>query len=172
MRIKNVHREIAKLLWEGDLTVTEIALQKGVSDRAIYRWKNDPDFDALFKGIEDNFKTSAKREAMRWARRSVKTLVKLQDIAINKDERTGAVVSEEFKFGSDVARKAACDLLEMAEVKVDRIEGKGFEHNEIFNLLGAITNGDVVDRADALKRRANGTSENRLAPLGDRTSQN
>jgi hypothetical protein len=125
MKIGTIHREVAKLLWEGDLTIEQIALKYNRSDRAIYRWKNDPDFNAVLTEIEENHKTQAKRESIRWARRSVKTLIKLQDYAAIKNEK-GDIVGEEFKFGADVARKAACDLLEMAEVKIDKIQGEGF----------------------------------------------
>jgi len=138
MKIKTIHREVAKLLWEGDLTIAEIASSKGICDRIIYRWKNDSDFDAVLTEIEENHKTAAKREAIRWARRSVKTLLKLQDFATSKDQQ-GKIVSEVFKFGADVARKAAVDLLEMAEVKVNKEEGVGFGNNPIFIIQ---TNGD------------------------------
>lgn len=125
MKIIDIHREVAKLIWDGDLTLLQIAGQKRITERTISNWKLKPEFDQLLKNLEDEHRSLAKREAIRWARRSVKTLVKLQDIAITKDA-SGQVVSEEFKFGADVARKAACDLLEMAEVKVQKVEGEGF----------------------------------------------
>lgn len=144
MKIKNVHREIAKLLWEGDLTIEEIATLKKVSDRAIYRWKNDPDFDALFKITEEGYKTAAKREAIRRGKRSVQTLLKLQDFATEKDQG-GNVIREEFKFGADVARKAAVDLLEIAEVKIKLEEGHGASNTPIFIIQ---TNGNQSKATD------------------------
>jgi transposase len=173
MQITALHREVAKLIWEGNLELAEIASQKEITERTIYNWKNKLEFDQLLKDLEEEHRSLAKREAIRWARRSVKTLVKLQDIAITKNKETGEVVSEEFKFGADVARKAACDLLEMAEVKVEKNQGEDFEKLKDLNLfLGDVHNGDIINRAENIKRRANGATQERFASLGDRFSQN
>jgi|GEM_PF-3441138 len=172
MQITETHRKVAKLIWEGNLELAEIAALQEITERTIYNWKNKPEFDQLLKDLEEEHRSLARREAIRWARRSVKTLVKLQDIAITKNQ-SGETISEEFKFGADVARKAACDLLEMAEVKVEKRQGEDFEKFKDFNLfLGDIHNGDIINRAENIKRRANGTTQERFAPIGDRSIQN
>lgn len=123
MKIESIHIEVAKLIWEGDLTLLQIATQKGITERTISNWKNQPNFAKILQDMEDEHKNAAKRESIRWARRSVKTLVKLQDIAASWTDEHGKVWPEEFKFGADVARKAAVDLLEMAGVKPVEVEG-------------------------------------------------
>lgn len=167
MQITETHREVAKLIWDGDLEIAEIAGLKGITERTVYNWKNKPEFDRLLTDLEEEHRSLAKREAVRWARRSVKTLVKLQDIAVTKNQN-GEIISEEFKFGADTARKAAVDLLEMAEVKVDKKQGEDFEKFKDLNLyLGDIHNGDIISRAEDIKRRANGKTEKRFASTGD-----
>jgi transposase len=176
MQITETHREVAKLIWEGNLELAEIATLQKITERTIYNWKNKPEFDQLLKDLEDEHKSLAKREAIRWARRSVQTLIKLQDIKKIKDKITGETLSEEFKFGADVARKAACDLLEMAEVKVQKgetnVQTNIINVKELDDLTGDVHNGDIITRAEDIRRRANGAIEKRFAPIGDRFSEN
>lgn len=61
------------------------------------------------------------------------------------------------------------------EVEPIKIKGEGFEHSETFNFyefLGAVNNGDIIRRAEDIKRRANGRSQERFTPLGDRAIEN
>jgi len=123
MSLSEKEIELCKLKYKDDLNDEEIGVQIGIVGRTVRRWLKREEIQAEVKHLEDQDKESAKRESIRWARRSVKTLVKLQDIAIVRNE-AGEVISEEFKFGADVARKAAVDLLEMAGVKVNVEEGE------------------------------------------------
>jgi hypothetical protein len=125
MEITQLHRDIAKLIWEADLTLAQIAAEKKLTERGIYNWRQKPEFEQILKDLEDEHKTAAKREAIKSAKQSVRTLVKLQDIAAAYTDKDGKDHPEEFKFGADVARKAAVDLLEMADVKISAEEGGG-----------------------------------------------
>lgn len=63
------------------------------------------------------------------------------------------------------------------EVEPIKIKGEGFESSNITNVinvkelddfLGGVHNGDVINRAEDIKRRANGAGQERFASTGDR----
>ena len=116
MEINEKHRTIAKLLWNGDLTIEEIGKQEKVSPTTIYKWKLKPEFQKLLFDIDDEHRQKAKRQAVKWAERSMKTLVKLQEF----NEATG-----EFPHDPETARKAAVNVLESAEVTPKEEDSKG-----------------------------------------------
>lgn len=154
MSLSAKQREFCKLKYKDDLTDDEIAIKVGIGARSVYYWLSNSEIQAEIKRLEDQDRESAKRESIRWARRSVKTLVKLQDIAIIKDKETGIVISEEFKFGADVARKAAVDLLEMAEVKVQKVEGEGIANNgPIFIIQSNGNHRETKDKPQDVSKR-------------------
>jgi AcrR family transcriptional regulator len=64
----------ARLLADPDtrLTVKEIAKQSGVSDRTIYRWKEDREFIALVNDLADRYMDSFLSEVYRQLQKGVK----------------------------------------------------------------------------------------------------
>jgi uncharacterized protein YjcR len=126
MRILEKHRKIAKLLWNGDLTVEKIAEQFKVSDDTIYYWQRQPEFQKLLFDIDDEHRQKAKRQAVKWAERSMKTLVKLQEYTEPKfDEAGKEIVAGGFPHDPETARKAAVNVLESAEVTPKDEDSKG-----------------------------------------------
>jgi len=78
-------RKAAKLIAKGEFTVEEIAWECGVSDRTIYKWKKEPEFDAYVKELEEAIKAEAKRYLFRHALAAAQRLVELSQSATPKD---------------------------------------------------------------------------------------
>jgi len=118
MNITDKHRQVANLLWQGELTVEKIAEQFQIAPATIYNWKNKPEFQAILTEIDETYRLNARRKAIRLSNKAIDTLEKLLD-----ENREKAV---------DTARKSAVDLLTTAEVKTEEGETKGSIDLHIF----------------------------------------
>jgi len=111
MRINMKHREVAKDIWDGNLSQKEIARKYNVSERTIRRWQSDPGFKAVLNGIDESYQKATRMVVIRYAQRAVKALVKLTETVMVKTE-TGE--AQRFKYRPETVRKAACDILVLA----------------------------------------------------------
>ncbi len=111
MRINLRHREVAKDIWDGNLSQQEIARKYNVSERTIRRWQSHPDFKAFLTGIDESYQKATRMVVIRHAQRAVKALVKLTETVTVKTE-TGE--EQRFKYRPETVRKAACDILVLA----------------------------------------------------------
>lgn len=116
------------MLFENDKTIEEIANELNVSDRAIYKWKNDP----LFKQAQQEYAISvldtalpdSVRELMKLIRNSKSDMVKLQ--AIQTVLKHANLLSDNSTPELDKARirKANADA-RVAEARAKAMENSG-----------------------------------------------
>jgi len=111
MKINIKHREVAKDIWDGNLSQQEIAGKYNVSERTIRRWQSDPDFKAFLTGMDESHQKATKMVVIRYAQRAARALVELTEIVMVKTE-TGE--AQRFKYRPETVRKAACDILVLA----------------------------------------------------------
>jgi len=159
------HIELANDLSLGKDSMETIAKRHGICRQTIYDWMGHEDFKSLLDQIEKKHKTMALLIAGRWAAEAVKRLI------VNITAKEG---------DPEIARKSAMDLLKIAGLNVDKIRGEGFESinttniinvKELDDFLGGVHNGDVINRAENIKRRANGAGQERFASTGDRATE-
>lgn len=116
------------MLFENDKTIEEIANELNVSDRAIYKWKNDP----LFKQAQQEYAISvldtalpdSVRELIKLIRNSKSDMVKLQ--AIQTVLKHANLLSDNSTPELDKARirKANADA-RVAEARAKAMENSG-----------------------------------------------
>jgi len=162
MELTKKHLEVANKLSLGQKSMETIAKEHGICRATIYNWMEDEDFSAFMDQLEKKHKRMALFIAGRWATEAVKRLV------VNVTDENG---------DPEVARKSAMDLLDIAGLRIQKIKGEGFEsinETNIINVknlddfLGGVHNGDIINRAEDIKRRANGASQEGFASTGDR----
>jgi len=151
MILKKKHHDVINDLSLGKLSMDKIAEKHGICRTTIYWWMKDEDFKAQMQLIEEKHKRMALFIAGRWATEAVKRLI------VNTTDEKG---------DPEVGRKSAMDLLKIAGLNIDKIKGEGFESTSTTNIinvkelddfLGGVHNGDVINRAENIKRRANRT---------------
>lgn len=131
------------MLFENDKTIEEIANELNVSDRAIYKWKNDP----LFKQAQQEYAISvldtalpdSVRELMKLINgKKVPAMVKLQ--AIQTVFKRAGLFSDNGTPELDKARirKANADA-DLTEAKVRVLQGSNNgQENKVIELIGEL----------------------------------
>ena len=131
------------MLFENDKTIKEIAKELKVSDRAIYKWKNDP----LFKQAQQEYAISvldtalpdSVRELMKLINgKKVPAMVKLQ--AIQTVFKRAGLFSDNGTPELDKARirKANADA-DLTEAKVRALQGSNNgQENKVIELIGEL----------------------------------
>jgi len=117
MRITEKHREVAKLLWDGELTIEKIAEQSKLAPSTIYEWKKKPEFQNILTEIDETYRLNARRKAIRLSDEAIKTL---KELLAERGEKT-----------VDTARKSAVNLLEAGGVKSTEASESGSGKNII-----------------------------------------
>lgn len=176
MKTTKRHREIANDIWEGELSQEQIAEKHNTPARTIRDWMQRPEFQALLDEKDEEHRKAAKREATKFAKRATKVLVKLTETQkIKVDENTE---NERFIYSDETVRKAAGDILEMAEAKpqkVDRGDIEKHKSHDIDTNIENLTIQFIHDYArssdEELAKRADRIGE-RLAKIRSRFSQN
>lgn len=137
------------MLFENDKTIEEIANELNVSDRAIYKWKNDP----LFKQAQQEYAISvldtalpdSVRELMKLINgKKVPAMVKLQ--AIQTVFKRAGLFSDNGTPELDKARirKANADA-DLTEAKVKALQGgNNGQEDKVAELMGEL--------ADAIRK--------------------
>lgn len=88
-------RDVARALFEGQLTEPEILERYKVSLRILQRWLGNPEFQQEFERLKDNLRREANFAMVRYTPAAVVRLVEL----LGSDK-------------ADVARRAALDLMD------------------------------------------------------------
>lgn len=127
-KLTKKRQKAVMMLFENDKTIEEIANELNVSDRAIYKWKNDP----LFKQAQQEYAISvldtalpdSVRELMKLIRNSKSDMVKLQ--AIQTVLKHANLLSDNSTPELDKARirKANADA-RVAEARAKAMENSG-----------------------------------------------
>lgn len=127
-KLTKKRQKAVMMLFENDKTIEEIANELNVSDRAIYKWKNDP----LFKQAQQEYAISvldtalpdSVRELMKLIRNSKSDMVKLQ--AIQTVLKHANLLSDNSTPELDKAkiRKANADA-RVAEARAKAMEDNG-----------------------------------------------
>ena len=119
MKITDRHIKFAKLTLEAKLKAPEIAAQCGISERQGRNWKKDPEIEQLIGAFADEAIRDAKRLLTRHAKRAAQVLVKLLE---TRQIQEGEVIRQEFVYEPEVVRKAARDILRLANISVESKE--------------------------------------------------
>lgn len=131
------------MLFENDKTIKEIAKELKVSDRAIYKWKNDPDFIQAQQeyaiSVLDTALPDSVRELMKLINgKKVPAMVKLQ--AIQTVFKRAGLFSDNGTPELDKARirKANADA-DLTEAKVRALQGgNNGQENKVIELIGEL----------------------------------
>ncbi len=131
------------MLFENDKTIKEIAKELKVSDRAIYKWKNDPDFIQAQQeyaiSVLDTALPDSVRELMKLINgKKVPAMVKLQ--AIQTVFKRAGLFSDNGAPELDKARirKANADA-DLTEAKVRALQGgNNGQENKVIELIGEL----------------------------------
>lgn len=131
------------MLFENDKTIKEIAKELKVSDRAIYKWKNDPDFIQAQQeyaiSVLDTALPDSVRELMKLINgKKVPAMVKLQ--AIQTVFKRAGLFSDNGTPELDKARirKANADA-DLTEAKVRALQGSNNgQENKVIELIGEL----------------------------------
>ena len=137
------------MLFENDKTIKEIAKELKVSDRAIYKWKNDPDFIQAQQeyaiSVLDTALPDSVRELMKLINgKKVPAMVKLQ--AIQTVFKRAGLFSDNGTPELDKARirKANADA-DLTEAKVKALQGgNNGQEDKVAELMGEL--------ADAIRK--------------------
>lgn len=129
LRLTRKRQKAVMMLFENDKTIKEIAKELKVSDRAIYKWKNDPDFIQAQQeyaiSVLDTALPDSVRELMKLINgKKVPAMVKLQ--AIQTVFKRAGLFSDNGTPELDKARirKANADA-RVAEAKAKAMEDNG-----------------------------------------------
>lgn len=129
LRLTRKRQKAVMMLFENDKTIKEIAKELKVSDRAIYKWKNDPDFIQAQQeyaiSVLDTALPDSVRELMKLINgKKVPAMVKLQ--AIQTVFKRAGLFSDNGAPELDKARirKANADA-RVAEAKAKAMEDNG-----------------------------------------------
>lgn len=143
LRLTRKRQKAVMMLFENDKTIKEIAKELKVSDRAIYKWKNDP----LFKQAQQEYAIStldtalpdSVRELMKLINgKKVPAMVKLQ--AIQTVFKRAGLFSDNGTPELDKARirKANADA-DLTEAKVRALQGSNNgQENKVIELIGEL----------------------------------
>ena len=131
------------MLFENVKTIKEIAKELKVSDRAIYKWKNDPDFIQAQQeyaiSVLDTALPDSVRELMKLINgKKVPAMVKLQ--AIQTVFKRAGLFSDNGTPELDKARirKANADA-DLTEAKVRALQGgNNGQENKVIELIGEL----------------------------------
>jgi uncharacterized protein YjcR len=121
MKTNRKHQNVAKDIWDGNLSQQEIARKYNISERTIRRWQVDSDFKALLQGINESYRKTTNMVVIRYAQRAAKALVKLTETVVIK---TKIGEAQRFRYRPETVRKAACDILELAGIKLGAEDSK------------------------------------------------
>jgi len=139
MRLTKKHIDVANELALGKLSMEKIADKHGVRSRqTIYDWLGHEEFSDFLDQIEKKYKRMALCVAGRWATEAVKRLI------VNFTEKD---------CDPEVARKSAMDLLNIAGLKVDKVQGEGFENNTVVIIR---SDGDEIKAKDKKTKEFSG----------------
>ncbi len=134
LRLTRKRQKAVMMLFENDKTIKEIAKELKVSDRAIYKWKNDPDFIQAQQeyaiSVLDTALPDSVRELMKLINgKKVPAMVKLQ--AIQTVFKRAGLFSDNGTPELDAARirKANADA-RVAEAKANVAERLGSEGDD------------------------------------------
>ncbi|MGB7062615.1 MAG: hypothetical protein WBF13_09735 [Candidatus Zixiibacteriota bacterium] len=156
MKITNRHIKFAKLLLEGQLKAPEIAVQCGISERQGRNWKKRPEIERLMNSLSEEAMRNPKRILARYAKRAVQVLVKLLEV---RQVQQGDTIHQEFVYKPELVRKAAGDILRLANIGV---ETKEQTSPSIFIIRKTAASSDVEKRALKLAKRVESTGERAL----------
>lgn len=143
LRLTRKRQKAVMMLFENDKKIKEIAKELKVSDRAIYKWKNDP----LFKQAQQEYAISvldtalpdSVRELMKLINgKKVPAMVKLQ--AIQTVFKRAGLFSDNGTPELDKARirKANADA-DLTEAKVRALQGSNNgQENKVIELIGEL----------------------------------
>ena len=156
MRITERHIEFAKLTLQGGLQAPEIAASCGISERQARNWKKRPEIEQLVNSLSEEAMGNAKRIFARCAKRAAQVLVKLLETRQIQEADT---IHQEFVYKPEVVRKAAGDILRLANIGSERKEQIPCS---IQIIRETVASSDVEKRAPKLARRAGSTRERAL----------
>jgi len=118
MKLLKIHVDVANDLSLGQLSMQAIADKHDIRSRqTIYDWMACQEFKDFLTKLEEGHKRMALLMARRWATEAVKRLVMN---FTNKD------------IDPEVARKSAMDLLDIAGLKIQKVEGEGIGGSPVF----------------------------------------
>lgn len=143
LRLTRKRQKAVMMLFENDKTIKEIAKELKVSDRAIYKWKNDPDFIQAQQeyaiSVLDTALPDSVRELMKLINgKKVPAMVKLQ--AIQTVFKRAGLFSDNGTPELDKARirKANADA-DLTEAKVRALQGSNNgQENKVIELIGEL----------------------------------
>lgn len=143
LRLTRKRQKAVMMLFENDKTIKEIAKELKVSDRAIYKWKNDPDFIQAQQeyaiSVLDTALPDSVRELMKLINgKKVPAMVKLQ--AIQTVFKRAGLFSDNGAPELDKARirKANADA-DLTEAKVRALQGgNNGQENKVIELIGEL----------------------------------
>lgn len=143
LRLTSKRQKAVMMLFENDKTIKEIAKELKVSDRAIYKWKNDPDFIQAQQeyaiSVLDTALPDSVRELMKLINgKKVPAMVKLQ--AIQTVFKRAGLFSDNGTPELDKARirKANADA-DLTEAKVRALQGgNNGQENKVIELIGEL----------------------------------
>lgn len=143
LRLTRKRQKAVMMLFENDKTIKEIAKELKVSDRAIYKWKNDPDFIQAQQeyaiSVLDTALPDSVRELMKLINgKKVPAMVKLQ--AIQTVFKRAGLFSDNGTPELDAARirKANADA-DLTEAKVRALQGSNNgQENKVIELIGEL----------------------------------
>lgn len=157
-------RDFANDLWEGQLSISELATKYETTTRTISRWKKRPEIQEILRQINEDRRTAIKRTALKYAERATKSLVKLTETVTIKTEQDE---EQRFKYSPETVRKAACDILELAGLSKNKEmpeDSKKDVKIEIIEEIVGEPDEKLAERADRISKRA--------AKIRDRFRQN
>ena len=142
-KLTKKRQKAVMMLFENDKTIKEIAKELKVSDRAIYKWKNDPDFIQAQQeyaiSVLDTALPDSVRELMKLINgKKVPAMVKLQ--AIQTVFKRAGLFSDNGTPELDKARirKANADA-DLTEAKVRALQGSNNgQENKVIELIGEL----------------------------------
>ena len=116
-------RLFAKLRYEDELPNPELAQKCGIADRTIYEWDKNPLIQEEIKRLAEADTRKAQRILERGSIAAAKALMEL----VEKDNWRKL-------FNQEIARKAACDILQAAGIAIKPKENQeeGVGSNPIF----------------------------------------
>lgn len=142
LRLTRKRQKAVMMLFENDKTIKEIAKELKVSDRAIYKWKNDSDFIQAQQeyaiSVLDRALPDSVRELLKLIHNSKSEMVKLQ--AIQTVFKRAGLFSDNGTPELDKARirKANADA-DLTEAKVRALQGgNNGQENKVIELIGEL----------------------------------